>query len=66
MAYVKIEVDKEKNEIKIEVNDLNPLEVAKYLTGAVQTALGKFNVEPQSKILKPNMEAVNKLNQAVN
>ena len=65
MAYVKIEVDKEKNTIKMEVNNLNPLEVAKYLTGAVQTALGKFNVEPQSKILKPSVGAVTKLNQAV-
>ena len=66
MAYVKIEVNKEKNEIKMEVNGLNPLEVTKFLLGACQTAISKINIEPKSTLLKPNAGTIAKLNQAVN
>jgi len=66
MAHIKIELNKETNEVKLEIKDLNPVEVMKLALGICQDAIARIHTEPKSNIIKPNAQDTIKVNQEVN
>lgn len=65
MAYIKVTLDKEKGMIKMEHDDLTPMETMKVLLSASQNmiAIVKAKAKEISKIIKPDAGTINKLKQ---
>ena len=65
MAKITIEFDKEKKEVKMSMDGLNPLEIIKLLNFCITDTLNKIQAKPpeeKPKIFKPSNKAVTDIN----
>jgi len=55
-SYFKLTLDRSKNEVKFEVNGLNPIEVMRLAFGICQDALNELQPVEKSNIVKPGLK----------